>query len=463
MILLAFFLLIAGKTLFLSPVHGIADNRDFWRVMVPAGIVYEKRPSDTLYRYVERKFVLVSVKLQESTTSAVLPAWLARSLVLPFTRNFDLRLLGALYLLAFASGIFFLLRQLGGAGFWLLGPGLLWLSLEPSLLLHFNSFFSVLPHLALWPWLLVILLRMLEQQGRGEDSLRPALLLALLALFLATSKLQFVLLPLLLLLALLIGRRRLHFRSDFFLYGAFLAALLFTFGYSPSQRRGVEEMSRYQTVFGGIAIAARDSSRPLAALGVPPEFHSWAGRNLPEELMRNELPPDLKASLAKVSRLQILGLYLTEPGALGEAIERIQESLTRWPLGYLGNFEQSTARAGEELRFPWQFSRLRDPVLQALPWLVWLIPFAALLMVPLLLKWGAGPAAGLLAFLLLHFCTQLPVVVLGDGFYALHRHLIVGRLLWDLLLWLLLALAVGAAANCVAGRCRATFAARARR
>lgn len=438
---LLFCAVVMARTLLFSPAHGVADNGDFWRVMLPAGIRYPTHPASVQYRYVQTRFHLQKPELEKTTTSAVAPALLARLTAEIFGTTFDLRVLGALYLALFLSGLCLLLGRLRS---WTLAFAVAWISSEPTLFLHFNSFYSVVPHLALWPWLLWALnevtdgtlgrpLDRMRNEAREQRFAAPVLFLS--SLLLTTSKAQFVPIPLLLALILFLRRRRLAYTQ----LAVFTLALVSLLAYPA----GIRLMNDYQATFTGPGLVADDPARALKKLGVPEEALAWNGRSLPPELMKGQLPDAVRHAAENVSRVRLLETYLTEPGAFRGALARVQESLARWPLGYLGHFEASTEREGEELRFPWQYSRWRDPVLLAFPWLLWLVPAAAL---------ALACRAPLLAFLASHFFTQLPLTVLGDGLMALQRHYLVSRLCWDLMAWMLVALGVDWAIRCLQGK-----------
>jgi hypothetical protein len=101
---------------------------------------------------------------------------------------------------------------------------------------------------------------------------------------------------------------------------------------------------------------------------------------------------------------------------------------------YLGHFEWTPGARRAEYAVPWQFSLPRDLLLRRLPWLlgaalaasaVWIVAW----------RWrGAGN--GMLTtevFLWLTAVSQGVIAVLGDGFFGLERHLILGRFAVDFL------------------------------
>lgn len=416
-----------GYFLLVKPIHGLADNGDFWRVMAPAGIDYQEGKVPPRYRSLAREFSLSAPHLGDTTTSAVLPAYLVAK-ASSFSTAFDLRSLGAFYLAVYVGGLAALTFSLGGFIFAL---GMAWLSLEPTFFLHFNSFFSQSFSLALWPWLLWSLVKTFST-GRKKYSF----VLAATAFLVATSKLQLALVPLLLLLALSIPPRKdLRFASALLL-GATVFTLAFSFLPSSPQRRGLAIMNHYHAIFTGIAQVANKPADPLLALGISESYHYMAGIGMMDPPVNGRISAQLAGQLEHLNLFHLAGLYLSSPGALARSVPKFQDALARTPLQYLGNYEANLP--GKTLDLPWQFSNFRDPIFRFIPWLPWIFSFLLLAiggrMVGKQEKFEAWHCVTL--FLLLHFLSQLPIAVLGNGFYSLHRLLIPAHVALDILLWL---------------------------
>ncbi len=427
----AAFVVIAVPVLFFAPIHGVAENGDFWRVMVPAGIRYQEPPSEIQYKYVERTYAMVPANPFETTTSAVVPALIARVTAGFLGDTFDLRLVGAIYFLVFVTGLFFFLRAIQS---WIVSLGVLWLALEPNVFLHFNSFFSVAVYLALWPWLLWSLLESLKALKLGKHPQRMhSVVLTLSCLFIVTSKTQFILVPVFALLLFGLFSPKKFFSAGKLLIIPIVAGIAWTFLY-PS---GIRKMNDYQAVFTGIVTVADNPKDALNALGIDPDYHEWNGRSMPPQLFRGTLPKELKDELDSLSRTRLLKLYFTEAGALKNSVPKIAEALSRWPMGYLGHYEKSTGMERKEFVFPFQFSSVRDPILQKNSWIVWGILLFGLAAFVIYFR---DPVVALTGFLALQILSQFGIVILADGFGAIHRHFIVNRLSFDLLFWLLLAL-----------------------
>ena len=415
------------KTLLFSPIHGVADNGDFWRVMDPVGIQSLSEPHEIRYKYVERHYGVIPWDLSKATNSAVLPAAIARLFSQVFSDGlFDLRWLGAIYLCAFLCGLFFLLRKLDSV---LLSIALPWLAAEPSLFLHFNSFFTVAMVLCLWPWLLWTFIRVLE-----NPKWQNGIYLALISLLIATSKPPYILVPLLLCFVLCVSHGKMFWQKPNITGLLLIAAFAFSIVSLSVVPASIQQMNNYQATFMGVGVVADNPASALDRLGVSKELHVWNRRSLPAELMSNRLPLEVKHIVEDLSRWRLLGVYFTEPGALKNAAYWIQQMMSRWPLGYLGNYERDFKKPGAELSFSYGFSHFSVAIFK-IPSLFWgTILFAGIYLLALFLKRKQNLNWALLMFLLLNLITQWFVVILGDGFGAIHRHLIVSRLCFGLLL-----------------------------
>jgi hypothetical protein len=198
------------------------------------------------------------------------------------------------------------------------------------------------------------------------------------------------------------------------------------------------EVNNYHAVYGGLLRVTGQPDLALRFLGIPPEY-----RDLPRrDVWTAELPLDhpVLEHLEGLSRLRLLMLYLSEPGAIVAASDRIDETLATVETHRRGSFSRAMGRGRwTQYGVPWQFSQLRGVLFGPWPDVVWLLFGAAavwLATAALRGRWR-GREAGLL-FLFLFAASQLVVVILGDGFVALEQHLLGARFALDLLLVLLL-------------------------
>ncbi len=488
-------------TLARLPFLGQEDNGDYWRVMRPAGLA--PPPPAPLTRPVDgaqRLFVRTTPRLDEGFSSAALLAWASRLvpgwlLGAPADRV-DLRQAGLLYLalltLALALG-------LAGGVPPLLCLLLAWAASDPQYLLLFNSYFADPPLLialtgaalwlccfrpsAAWRW------RWPLRWGPG--ALARAAWLAALSLLGGLSKHPYMLFPLLLLLSLpaaLPFRRRAAGPPDppgapppdppgapppdppgapspdppgapppwwraalalglVLLLGGLCAAAPWHFAVGRGQR--FPDMNNFHAVFLGIAELSQAPDRALGQLGVPPSLWHLRGRSFFSLSAAERAQVQASGALQRLSRAQLLGLFLAEPGALVRAAAQLRRGL-----GRARPVRQCVDRSVTPPRrflytHPLQFSYLRRALVHhaAPAWAGLLLLALAWPLATLVRRRPLQPPQTALLFLLLFFCSQLWIVLLGEGLHSLVRHLLAARLALDLLLALSLAALLDGAAR----------------
>ena len=450
---IAVFLAIAGLLLLREPCLGVADNLDFWRVMRPAGIEHLE-PVKGPGQFVHCTFVTSRSKLWTGLSSPALMAWAAKHLfggLAESPNRMDLRQVGLLYLLVVAA-LLTVGVHWGAPPF--LTAGWLYVLLDPGYLLFLNSFYAD-------PALLVAVLGIglwfvqPDPFGEGESSTwwrrGGSLCLVALVILGGASKMQYVLLPAVGLLALvsLAFRRSRQLDSPVeraasthrvlrLLAVLLLVAVAVPWHYFRGPAPRFLEVNNYHAVYGGLLRVTGQPDLALRFLGIPSEY-----RDLPRrDVWAAELPLDhpVLEHLEGLSRLRLLKLYLSEPAAIVAASDRIDETLATVETHRRGSFPRGMGRGRwTQYGVPWQFSHLRGVLFGPWPDVVWLLFGAAavwLATAALRGRWR-GREAGLL-FLFLFAASQLVVVILGDGFVALEQHLLGARFALDLLLVLLL-------------------------
>jgi hypothetical protein len=106
--------------LFVEPIVGIADNRDFARLMDPAGIDYPSVADyrESVFQFVETKFIFAKTYSYRYLTSARPILGLAKLLnrLVAKDGRFDIRSLGFCHLVLYVGGVFIFLRAFRSAG-----------------------------------------------------------------------------------------------------------------------------------------------------------------------------------------------------------------------------------------------------------------------------------------------------------------------------------------------------------
>ncbi len=140
--------LAAVYQLFVEPIVGIADNRDFARLMDPAGLDYPSVASyrESVFQFVETKFVSAKVYTYRYLTSERPILGIARLLNRLVSKDgkFDVRSLGFCNLALYVGAVFILLRAFRSAGLarrLLVAGSVLLICTDVGLAAYFNSFY----------------------------------------------------------------------------------------------------------------------------------------------------------------------------------------------------------------------------------------------------------------------------------------------------------------------------------
>lgn len=441
--LLAAVLLGHALILLRRPVVGAAENGDFRRVLQPAGLVSLDAQDAVAHRYVSQTYGVAAPALGNWFSSAALIAVAATALA-PGASTFDIRQLGAAYLLLY--GIAFAAALCAGVPA-VLCALLAWAGLDVSYSLYCNSFFA--DPAALLGLLGVVLALLVEDRGSRRRAACRRVALVVAALLAGFSKNLYMLTPWLLAAGVLIWPRRAwtaHLRREAPLLGALTAAgALTVWHFTLGSGYRFPEMNHHQVVFCGVVAVADDLPQVLAELGVDPRYAVFAGRTF-YQLSEEEQAASATA-LAEISRARVAGLYAEEPRRIARAMWRVlpalRETRTADP-----NFADHTQPPGWYGGW-WQFARLRG----ALP-----------LLAALLLAAGAAVSARAAAqrtwrgahtafsFLLANAVLLVVGSVLGDGFVGISRHTMGARFSLDLALALVAYTLYARVARVIRGR-----------
>lgn len=373
-----------------SPSVRYPDNADYWRVMHAAGVYYDQDRT-TLW--------LGSPKweqLMSSASLATLVASIPARLISP-RRGWDIRWQALLYWCLYVGLLLWAGRR--GDPPWVL-VALSVVVFDPVWILHTASFRSETPmHLALLACLLLL--------PAGKTGW-PALLAF--AAFGTLAKTQYVLFPLGLALIFPftgLGKgagRGYRIASLVGLFG--LAYVTLVQGALPVARQ-MAEVNRYNRVFNGPAFASQRPRAQLANLGIAPAYWQNAGRTFLSKVFSDSR---LNAQLEEVSYAKLAWAYLSDWPALKAVGGNTQMALAQYTLP-APEFSWFSASA-------WLVALSRS--VPAYPALFFLLGLAAIVLIR---KQSASPLVLGLVFLGITALVQVPVVILGDGFVGLVRHL----------------------------------------
>ncbi|MCB9594820.1 MAG: hypothetical protein H6719_19015 [Sandaracinaceae bacterium] len=423
------------------PVRGLADNGDFWRVGRGAGLWVPDDP-ESRNRFVRPSFERADGHLADAFSSAALLVRIAGELPPRDPREVSLQRVGLFYLCLAALAFTLALRR-GAAP--LVCVAFAWVLASPENLLMLNSLYADAAALL---GALVIALSLVRRPGAARWVTEALLLVGV---FLATwSKQLHAGVGVAAALASMVGRPP----GDRVPTVALLAGLV-TFGavvhFGAGAGLRFPTINGYHAVFSGVADVSSDPDRVLREHHLS-EYRDRVGTHY----FGAPVPPDLARRVETVSRTQIALQYLRDPRALRRTFTVVRRALVSSDR-FLGNELPSERHPGAAIyEEPWSFGALRDRAAAALP-------FVAILALAWLARrrrpWrplGRKPhrdaaALATATFLVLTIAFESAGAVLGDGFFALGRHLHLARFALDLLLAFAIASAIEAATRKLLG------------
>jgi hypothetical protein len=425
-----------------SPCLGVADIGDFWRVMRPAGIEHIE-PLTHHGEFVRCTFKTKEADLKSTFSSTAVLAWIAKGARwgLPTQPGqMDLRQMGLLYLLLVAAIVTWAFAgRLPGAAV----AALLYVMVDPGYLLFMNSFYGDPAHLIallgllVWWWRWGSLPPAFWEMTTLAWSIRCCALIALVFLG-AAAKMQFILLPAVVLTVLVVplainGRRapvRASVLGGALLFLSILVPLHFYFGAGPRFLWA----NNYHAVYGGILRVSSDPEQVLNGLGISQEYWRLPRRDVFAAGVALDHP--VHRELEDLSRLRLLGIYLKDPKAMIAMAGHAQRVLSAVETHPRGNRVRDPHRP-EKATYQtwWQFSRLRGRLFGAWPPVPWFLLGGTALWLAVSLRhrrWDG--VRSLCLFLLVWAGSQWMVVVLGEGLITFKQHMVVVRFTLDLLL-----------------------------
>lgn len=431
--------------LFASPFVGMADNGDFLRVLMTAGLDYNPAAvsyEDRFFGWANSVFAYEGLR-GAYITSQLIPVYIARSFGWLYDQTlFNVRFLGAVYSALLVSAVFLIVRSgrrhsLSAA--LMLAAGLLFVFLDVRYVAYFNSFFAEPVSLL---FLLLTAATGLRLAQQDKPTTGAALLFFVCAFMLATAKLQNT--PIGIVLALY-GLRLLPLRWDrawrrCVLWGCstlfLLSALLYAF--APD---GLKHINLYQTVFFGILNESPDVKGDLRDLGLPEKLAVNAGTNFFQtDAPIQQEAPEMKADFYdRMSHGKVMLFYATHPQRLIGLLDRAAERGVQLKISYLGNYEKSEGKPALALSDRYSgWSRLKAEFMPRSLWFVALfyLLYAAVCVVEWLrARSTAGRMTAELMLLVAFvgvFSFVIPVV--GDGLADLEKHLFLYNAASDMML-----------------------------
>ena len=443
-------LLLAGWLLFAPPFVGVADNGDFSRLMRIAGFRYlddQETYEERYFHYAHQFYGYKSNWGSFYVSSQVLPlaviGWLAR---LFQSEVFDIRWLGAFYVLLMAAAVHLAVRhapevpgrrRLTALTAAAVGLMILFVFGDIGYLAYFHSFYGE-PYAFCGMLLAVAAALAASVKDRPPAGLALAFFAAAFAV--VTSKVQYA--PLGLIFAAL-GWRLFAHRADRrrrrqALAG--MAAILAGTMIMLAVPNGLKTINLYQSVFYGILKDSPDLARDMRELGIPERYAVLAGTNYfqKDTAIPQDDPKLRREVLSRLSHADIVIYYLRHPDRLIEKLEKAAGNGTQIRPYYLGNFDRSAGKPPRALAAEfsaWSSWKARHLPANLIFFAVCFACYFAVLAVWWLLSSSRRTRLGLevMAVVALAGAFSLVIPVLGDGEADLAKHLFMFNVCFDMM------------------------------
>lgn len=316
-------ILLVFPMLFLAPIHGYADNGDFWRALYANGIYpFATATPGAHTNYVAPSYHLMQhfndsrVELYTSQTVFIQLALMLNRLF--YSREvFDIRFMGIVYFVFFLGAIYLLTRALAGTKrdikAYLIALLLVLVFADAGFTLYFNSFYAepsgyIALIYAVAAWLLI---------SRGSHPRLWITVYVISAVVFVTSKqqnywaaLSFLLITLGL---LVLPNVRRHWPYLLLGITVISAAGIMTFALIPKDR---QEMTVYQAYTNGVLMETNKPTERTAAAGQDGQYALMRGDlyNPPTTAAISPSDAEVKKHLHKKLNLGwIMGYYLKHP------------------------------------------------------------------------------------------------------------------------------------------------------
>lgn len=457
---------VLGALLLVPPFVGVADNGDFDRIMGTAGLAYADQAetyADRFFRYAHATYLLqgpgiggyVSSEIPVVLTAALLNRMLYSQHV------FDVRFLGAVYVILFLFAMFTLLRACRSAPLWtraVLASLFIIVFCDIGYVAYYHSLFGEPVSLVFLLLTVGLALQLAANADRPSVPLLAAFFIS--AAFLAAAKVQTA--PVGLILALLATRYR-SLRADRLWRRTWgwgtLGLVLVSAAIYMSAPKELKAINEYQTVFNGVLHESPNPARDLAALGIDQELAVLAGTNyFMQDLPISPQDPRMTGMFySRISHGRVAWFYLSHPQRLFDNLRTVADNAMMIRPYYLGNYQKSAAFHPGALSM--KFNVWSEWKKNALPHSLWF--FAALLMAytAVLMRFWAKSAtargklaaetgAVVIIIAALSFVTPL----IGDGVTDIGKHLFLFDVTFDLLGIGAVTYAVHAGASWITGK-----------
>ncbi len=436
------FVLFVSCQLMASPIIGMADNGDFERIITQAGLYQLPTLSynDIYFNYFNRYFIFSKPFASyyiSSQTILVKIAMLVNKIIHP-QANFDITMLGYIYILIFGLGIYFICKA---SAKYNMDPWLRYVVMLLMLMMftdvgytaYFNSFYGEPASFVLLLLTLGLLLNVLV------DNPNIWLLVAYFGavlLFLAAkienTPLGVVFLALSMRMLFLYQRKLCKIIT---LVGAILI-IAGSLGIYSAAPRAIRQQNLYDSVFYGILMNTPTPETDLRQLGVDPKYSVLKGTDAFSSTLDIYGRQFAQDFYSRVDTADVMKFYLLHPRHLLTELKAVAKAAAANRPDYIGNYEKSAGLPPVSISNRWSFWDAMKQ--QRLPQAIWfyLVYFCLYL---LAVVYAHIRSAMKPVKLLTEVCGAIGImtviaylVVLGDGEFGLVKHLFLFEVLFDI-------------------------------
>lgn len=435
--------------LFLSPVVGMADNGDFYRIMVGNGLYkLDRYEDDQYFSYFSKEYGQYQYYnefgsgFQSAQTPLIQLAVLLDRLFTGEDGRFDIRFQAALLSACLVADVYLLtryatLRAKGGTAY-LIALIAVFIFADVGYAAYFNSFYA--EGLAYVCFLAVIACALLLSSGQGKSALLM-ILFALFGVILTFSKQQFAPLGILLgILCLFLNNPKRDFSLKKKLLwlkrgcAALLAAAgILTYVLIPQE---FVDINSYHAMTRGVLMTSENPEKALAEFGISPQYAL-----LDQTIYYEKNPvidvqdPMLKDDFfAKYGFVSIAKYYVLHPDQLLTMLDTAAKSANSIRPESIGNYEKSAGREpGAQSSFFSLYSTLKKA------WVPKTVGFILLFCAAMLAtSFKDRQRTIILAFVMLMGLSQIAVSIIGAGDADLSKHIFLYNVAFDVSLFVLL-------------------------
>ena len=437
----------------LPPVIGLADNGDYLRVAGPSGIYHLPTGKGLHFDYFQRYYRYDQPRKQEFVSAHIYIVKSARLLNTLFGSKyqFDIVYLGILQALILSVGIYIILLHLSRLNlltFILGGVYALFVLTDTTQALFFNSFYTESSGLCSMMILIALILVAADSKPSIPKFLLATIFYFGMVIFLSYVKVQYVILSIPFSIVYLLTIRKMKWPIQ--LAAWLIAIIAVAVSFNGVAKRVPDHMNAaniYNLVFKEFLTWSDDPAQTAKELGISEEYIIYADTVAynPDSGF-NEKP--LQGQLKWLGRDGTIKFLLRHPDCLYYILSRAAPTFWNSRLEYLGDYTSDSGMQprAQAYKFPlWsEFSgRALNPPLF---WFFAVVIISIIINLYALIKhaWGTKyEALFLIQSLFIVVClSQLTISIFGDGTYEIAKHLFLGRIAADGLIFFIIGILI---------------------